>query len=106
MTDYFEILISAAIVFAVCSLANDSKAQEIDLSLSLLQPIPHNWIGTTGSEYGEGPIVVMEASTPITRNIEAVISHKSYLLTGAPFNDNYESTYTAIGVRMNWEVEL
>jgi hypothetical protein len=81
-----------------------ASADDIDLSIGIYQVARNNWIGTTGAEYGSGPMVILEASKPVSRSIDISIVHKSYLLTGAPFNDNYESSFTAIGFK--WRITL
>jgi hypothetical protein len=97
-------LISFGIILIVVGLAQKTQAEEIDLSVGLYHVAQHNWMGTTGAEYGSGPMVILEASKPVSQSFDVSLVHKSYLLTGAPFNNNYESSFTAIGFK--WRVSL
>jgi hypothetical protein len=97
-------ILGMAIICGIVLTASKSNAEDIDVSIGLYQPIPYNWAGTTGAEYGSGPMVMLEATRPITKDFDLSLIHKSYLLTGAPFNNNYESSFTAIGFK--WRVSL
>lgn len=47
---------------------------------------------------GQNPICTIDIQKPLTDRLSARYQHKSYCFTGAPFNDNPESTFDAFGV--------
>ena len=71
-------------------------------SVGLYSIVESNNLGTTGAEYGEGPAIVFEVHKNFTDRLQFSIMHKSYVLTGAPLNNEFESSFTGIGIRYAW----
>lgn len=74
-------------------------------SAGLYSIVEANNLGTTGAEYGDGPAMIFEVHKNFTDRWQFSIMHKSYILTGAPFNDDYESSFTGVGIRYTWGTE-
>lgn len=99
--------ITTLIVAALLIAAPTTQATELDLSqfggeITLLSPTESNNLGTTGAEYGSGPIFLVKIHYKLSHNWRITSMHKSYPLTGSPFNNEYESTFSGLGISYTW----